>query len=232
MSKQDRGTTWKKNRKTNYLEPKKCAYYIFCEGTKTEPLYFSGFKKLIESNPIYRNMVTIEIEPCQAETLRVLESAKKCVYKNKVKNAQIWCVYDKDDFPAKDFNEVLFQCETLNKANTNIQYQVAWSNECFEFWFILHFAFYTSDTHRSEYAKFLNNKFLELKIGKYDKTSEHLFSILLEKGNPKSAIKYAKKIIENNKEKVPSDIKPGTTVYHLVEELAKYLPKDISVKFI
>lgn len=33
------------------------------EGEQTEPLYFGGFKKYIEENPIYREMVLIEIEP-------------------------------------------------------------------------------------------------------------------------------------------------------------------------
>ena len=51
-------------------------YYIFCEGLQTEPLYFQGFKRLIEENPIYREMVLIEIEPCGAETLRVIHQAE------------------------------------------------------------------------------------------------------------------------------------------------------------
>lgn len=38
---------WKKNRRIEYLEKKKYRYYIFCEGEKTEPLYFKGFKKFI-----------------------------------------------------------------------------------------------------------------------------------------------------------------------------------------
>ncbi len=58
---------WKKKRRQEYLEMKQYRYYIFCEGQQTEPLYFEGFKKLIEDNPIYKGMVLIEIEPCQAE---------------------------------------------------------------------------------------------------------------------------------------------------------------------
>lgn len=48
-----------------------------------------------------------------------------------------------------------------------------------------------------------------------------IFNILMEKGDPKLAIRYAKRIIEGNKGKTPSDIAPGTKVYGLVEELAK-----------
>lgn len=39
---------WKKKRKQEYLEQKKYRYYIFCEDQQTEPLYFAGFKRLIE----------------------------------------------------------------------------------------------------------------------------------------------------------------------------------------
>ena len=54
-----------------------------------------------------------------------------------------------------------------------------------------------------------------------------IFDILMEKGNPKLAIRYAKRIIEENKGKKPADIAPGTKVYELVEELARYLPERI-----
>ena len=54
---------WKKQRKIEYLKQKTHKFYIFCEGEKTEPNYFSGFKKVIEQNPIYKNMVLLEIHP-------------------------------------------------------------------------------------------------------------------------------------------------------------------------
>ena len=62
---------WRKKRKQEHLEMKEFRYYIFCEGEQTEPNYFDGFKKLIENNPVYRDMVLIEIEPCGADTMRV-----------------------------------------------------------------------------------------------------------------------------------------------------------------
>lgn len=92
-------------------------------------------------------------------------------------------------------------------------------------------AYYTSNNHRSEYVKFLNNKFRELGIGKYQKNMKDIFHILMEKGNPKLAIRYAKRIIKENKGKAASDIAPGTRVYELVEELAKYLPKKMKEYF-
>lgn len=223
---------WKKKRRQEHLELKKYRYYIFCEGQQTEPQYFAGFKKLIEENPVYKDMVLIEIEPCQAETMRVIGMAEEYVRKNKIKKGQIWCVYDKDSFPPERFNGVVERAESLNKENPELQYHTAWSNECIEFWFLLHFAYYTANNHRSEYMVFLNDKFKELGIGKYEKRMANIFDVLMEKGNPKLAIRYAKRIMKEGQGKTPTEIAPGTKVYELVEELVKYLPETMKEQFI
>lgn len=116
----------------------------------------------------------------------------------KLQKGQIWCVYDKDSFPADDFNGEVLRAERLNKENPELQYHTAWSNECIEFWFLLHFAYYTLNNHRTEYISFFNDKFRELGIGKYQKNMKNIFDILMEKGNPKLAIRYAKRIIKEN----------------------------------
>lgn len=54
----------------------------------------------------------------------------------------------------------------------------------------------------------------------------NIFEILMKSGNPKLAIRYAKRIIENGVGKTPAQIAPGTKVYELAEELAKYLPEE------
>lgn len=213
---------WKKKRRMEYLEKREYRYYIFCEGVQTEPLYFEGFKQLIEDNPIYRKMVLIQIEPCGAETMRVIGMAEEYVRKNHITKGQIWCVYDKDSFPPERFNGVAERAASLNKDNDVLQYHVAWSNECIEFWFLLHFAYYTSNNHRSEYIEFLSKKFKELGFGAYEKNRKDTFTILQEYGNEDLAIRYAKRIITDNEGKTPTDIAPGTKVYELVEELRKY----------
>ena len=52
------------------------------------------------------------------------------------------------------------------------------------------------------------------------------------KGNPKLAIRYAKRIIKENEGRTPTEIAPGTKVYELVEELAKYLPGEEKIRVI
>ena len=46
-------------------------------------------------------------------------------------------------------------------------------------------------------------------------------------GKPK-----AKRIIKDGEGKTPTEIAPGTKVYELVEELAKYLPEEIIKKLV
>lgn len=50
-----------------------------------------------------------------------------------IQKGQIWCVYDRDSFPAEHFNGVVERAENLNKENAELQYHTAWSNECIEF---------------------------------------------------------------------------------------------------
>ena len=233
MAKKPGRTDWKKKRLLQHLELRQYRYYIFCEGEQTEPQYFAGFKRLIEDNPVYKNMVLLEIQPCAAETLRVIGMAEKYVKEHNIQKGQIWCVYDKDSFPAEHFNRVVERINVLNnKLDQELQYHAAWSNECIEFWFVLHFAYYASNNYRIEYINFLNTQFKKSGLGKYRKNSPDIFNILLEYGNPKLAIQYARRLIDEGKDKTPAEIAPGTRVHELVEELARYLPEKTKGHFL
>ena len=60
---------------------------------------------------------------------------------------------------------------------------------------------------------------------------KNIFEILMDKGNPKVAIRYAKRIYKEGEYRTPTEIAPGTKVYELVEELAKYLPEEVKTRF-
>lgn len=222
--------TWKKDRKKNLYDTNS-KFYIFTEGTKTEKNYFNGFKYYIEKNPRLKNMVIIV--PCGKETLRILDDAIKYKTDNGITNGEFWCVYDIDDNPAVNVNAVVQKCVSLNNKNkSGCRFFVAWSNECFEIWIILHFQYYTANNHRSEYYKLLDKEFQNLGLSKYSKNTEDIFDLLLKKGNPKLAIRYAKKLINRSKGKMPSEIALGTNMYELVEKLIKYLPDELKDKFV
>jgi len=222
----------KKSRRIGYLNTIEHRYYIFCEGEQTEPNYFRGFEKTIKENPIYKNALYIETIGVGAETLRVINHAEEYVIKNSIDNAKIWCVYDKDSFPSQNFNAVSEKAKHLNVSQTKATYCVAWSNQCIEYWFILHFDWYDSDNDRKYYRKYLHGKFAELGWKRYEKNNEDLFYILTDFGNPKLAIKHANNRLAQCSGLTDADSSPATKVHLLVEELAKYLPEQLQKKYI
>jgi hypothetical protein len=221
-----------KKRRTGYLETAEHKYYIFCEGEKTEPNYLEGFKRAIESNAVYKNTVFIKIKGVGKETLRVLDEAKDYVEKNKIREAQVWCVYDKDSFPAVDFNAVAQKSEQLTRQSGDLEYNVAWSNQCVEYWFILHFSMYESDNNRRNYRKHLNQLFKDLGYKKYQKNNKELFYILTVHGDPKKAIKRAEERLKKCEGRTDADSVPATKVHLLVKELARLLPEDIKKRYL
>lgn len=220
----------KTKRRTEHLNTIQYKYYIYTEGTKTEPNYFNGFKRNL--SPVYKNLVQISIVPKGEGTIKILDAAHRQVRSQNIESGMIWCVYDKDDFPDQDFNSVPQKMAQYNKKKSTLQYYPAWSNECFEIWFVWHFSEYVSDNGRDAYYDFLDKKMSEIGVKEYKKNLEHIFDILYKNGNPKLAIQRAKNSLKDTKEIQPSQIIPGSTVYQLVEELAQYLPEDIKIKFI
>lgn len=222
----------KRSRKIEHIELAGERFYVFCEGIQTEPLYFQGFEKAIKSNAIYKNIVHVQVEGVGADTMRVIHSAEAYVRDNGIENANIWCVYDKDSFPKQDFNAVSQRAETLNNQQNRVRYFVAWSNECIEYWFILHFAYYDSNNPRKDYRKFLHAKFKELGWTRYEKNNEELFEIMTNKGNPKQAIRHAERRLAECRGKSDTASVPATKVHLLVKELAKYLPDDMRNRYL
>ena len=222
---------WRKRRRTEFRDRKDAQFYIFCEGEKTEPNYFKAFKKYIEKSAIYKEMVFIQIEGCATDTVRVLKKAEKYVKENGITKGQVWCIYDLDNFKIEDFDRVLARVDALNRRDSELKYYAGWSNQCIEYWFLLHFGYYTSDNHRTEYIKALD-KIMSGEGRTYKKNDENMFDFLIKNGNPKSAIKFAEKRLKEAEGKLPSQTAPGTNVQALVKELAKYLPPDIKDKFL
>jgi hypothetical protein len=102
---------------------------IVCEGTKTEPNYFLGFR-----------LTNVDVIGVGGDPLTVVNTAidkrKERRKEGKIYD-QIWCVFDRDSFPANRFNDA------LQKARIS-ELHVAYSNEAFELWYILHFEYLNS----------------------------------------------------------------------------------------
>ena len=121
----------------------------------------------------------------------------------------MWCVFDKDSFGKEQFNTAIQMAEKYG-------FRVAYSNEAFELWYILHFEYWVSGVDRKAYL----TKLAEFLGEKYKKSDTFMYSKLLSM--QKKAIRNAKKLLNQYPSTPPADNKPSTTVHLLVEELNKY----------
>ncbi len=205
----NRNTSDYLRRQTKTRETRK-RFLIVCEGEKTEVNYFKAFDvpKKIE--------VTVRGEG--KNSLSLVNKAIQIIDNLKQDDSfdQIWCVFDKDNCSKEQFN----QAERLAKEN-NVK--IAYSNEAFEIWFILHFQYLDIATSRSEYLTILTNQMQKYgllnKKEKYKKNREDMYEKL--KPYQTTAITNAAKLIQDRDEakKHPFDANPSTTVQELVQEL-------------
>lgn len=187
---------------------------IVCEGENTEPSYFNRFKlstAIIKSVGLGYNTISLVKE--------TVELAKEDNYD------QVWCVFDKDEFEAVDFNNAIFLARDKG-------FGIAYSNQAFEYWLILHFEDHQGGAmHRNQYAAKLNHYLKNFGL-KYDKKSkaitEDIFDVLQSKLPEKDktrqeiAIERAEKIYNNYDHRSPAEEESSTSVFRLVREIDKY----------
>jgi len=178
------------------------SFLIFCEG-ETEVGYFNSFRKKAKlvkgGNAIQR------VENAISE-------------KNKKQNINpidhYWIVFDKDDATDQEFINAIHLAE---KNGIN----VAWSNQAFELWIILHFTWLGHFCHRDEYETRIK-QYLKWysKNEKGDRQGKRLYNETSQK--VAIAIANASKIFEVTSQTIPHLIThSSTTVYKLVESLIK-----------
>lgn len=209
---------------------------IFTEGEKTEVNYFEGFQREIANpqNPrsvVYKDFIIIEGRGLNTTSL--VEYARKREVELGYENASVWLVYDKDSFPPEKFDVCPQKADSC--SHDGVQFNVAWSNECIELWFLLHFQVLFSAIDRTAYYDRLNKKFEQLGYADgYEKNIPSIFQILLENGDPGQAMREAERLQRECLESglTPSQACPCTRVYLLVRELAQYLPPEMAARFI
>ena len=184
--------------------------FIYCEWKKTEVLYFKWFSKKLE-NEIRRRDIAIIIEWTGRSNLSIVDYTINEISKNSDFDKsidEVWVVFDEDTVWKWKFDNSIVSA----KANW---IKVAYSNECFELWYLLHFEYFNSWIGRKEYYKKLSKT-----LGcSYEKNHKNIYE-LIEK-NQWDAIKRAKKLLklEQYKNLPISKHKPSTTVHLLVKVL-------------
>ena len=189
---------------------------IVCEGENTEPSYFNQFKL---------SSATIKAVGKGYNTVSLVNQA--IILSKEHKYDKVWCVFDKDDFSEKDFNEAILKAEK-NK------FGCAYSNQAFEYWLILHFEDHQGGgMNRNDYNDKINNLLLPFGAtydGKNCKIIDEDFFELLDGIDSNTgekrvnlAIARAKRNYKHFDHSSPAKEESSTTVFKLVEKLLKYI---------
>jgi hypothetical protein len=175
-------------------------FLIVCEGRKTEPNYFEGFR--------VNKKIHIEVQGTGYNTVSLVKTA--LTLKKDGDFDQVWCVFDKDSFSVEQVNEAF---DLAGQKGIRI----AFSNEAFEIWYLLHFDYVDSALSRRNYSKKLSSR-----LGfEYKKNMPNMYAIL--ENILDEAIRNAARLMEQYKPYCPGCHNPSTTVHHLVQELRKHI---------
>jgi hypothetical protein len=184
---------------------------IVCEGEKTEPNYFKSF-------PVDPKVIKLDIQGEGKNTKSLVEKAIEL--KNGSESDEtdrFWCVFDRDKNPNNPNDSQNFNSAITLASNHGIK--VAYSNDAFELWYLLHFHFYKTAISRKDYQNMLTN----LLGNEYKKNSDTIYEELKDK--QQDAIKHAKRLLQEYDRPNPESDNPSTTVHLLVEELNSFIPK-------
>lgn len=206
--------SWKFRKQSQRREKKviRCSVLIVCEGTKTEPNYFEAFAKKQQGIIVY----DIDVKGLGRGTKDVVE--KTINLKEKNNYDRVWAVFDKDEFPAKDFNEAIAMGQQKG-------IEVAWSNEAFELWYLYHFQNVTTGVSRKDYEEKISAavnaspKYRSKKRYRYTKKDPKNYDIMTTYGSMDDALRYAEAKHREYTDTRYASHNPCTTVYRLVRQL-------------
>lgn len=185
----------------------KQSFLIVCEGEKTEPDYFKAFRMTAATIKAVGQAMNTMTLVNKAISIREADQKRKRVYD------QCWVVFDKDDFPAKDFNQAIQLAEKNG-------FRVAYSNQAFEYWFLLHYNLYTGAIHRNQYKDMLT-RLTGMPYSKSEGYGAVMYNLLLSR--QQQAISNAETVLAEISHGNPAEEESSTTVHRLVLELNKYL---------
>jgi hypothetical protein len=202
----------KRNRASINIAP---TILIVCEGKNTEPSYFNNLKlQSVTLRAVGEGYNTISL------VIRAEELAREKHYE------EVWCIFDKDDFSAQNFNTAITMAQSKG-------FKVAYSNQAFEYWILLHFNNHQGGRiDRKEYGNLINRELVPLGAyydGGGDKNiSPKVFNLMFS-NDPRLhiprhmlAIERSKQIYERNNHRSPALEESSTTMHIFLEHLLTF----------
>lgn len=209
---------------------------IACEDSVSSPTYFQKIiDKLIENKRITQDSFIIVPHSGKTHPTGVLDDLKSYSDENNKKYIDFehkWIVIDRDTertngggHTAEDFNNAIKNAKNKRK---DLNIEVAYSNDSFELWYLLHFHYRQTGILRDEIIKKVIEELKKVephKFAKLDKDNikeenytKMIFETLLDK--QETAIRNAKNLLNfHGNSHIPEQDNPSTRVHILVEIL-------------
>lgn len=112
---------------------------IVCEDSKSSRFYFESFPVDAKRAEVLALGTGMNTDSLVEEAIRLKnEAMKSCQPYN-----EVWCVLDRDSFPLDNYARAF----ELGRGN---DIKMAWANEAFELWYLLHFNYHDSGISRSD----------------------------------------------------------------------------------
>jgi len=206
-------------RKYKYL------YLIICEDQKTEKVYFQGFEVRIPKETIYLEAVGTGLDPLGIIT-RAIEEKQRLADSLGRSVDVVWVVFDKDDADLNASRIARFQ-GAFDLAEQQ-KFKVAYSNEAFELWLLLHLADVNPDfpLSRHEIYKMLQTE-ITSRIGQEDFVYVHgedkVLKVVSTIGDEQAALRRAELLIAHHTGKNPIESNPVTYVGKLILDLYSWI---------
>ena len=187
---------------------KRRRYLIVSEDSKSSLDYLTAF-------PVDPNIIEIVPEGGAGNTVDVVLRGIE-MQKTATRDGQpfihVYCVFDKDDWEMNRYQSA------FNEASKHNGVTAIWANQCFELWYLLHFAYHNSGIHRDEIYKKLKAPSRLAKA--YDKGDVSIYSSLRDRID--RALSNADKLLEAARVEFPKSpwvINPSTNTQDVVRKL-------------
>ncbi len=188
--------------------------FVWSHTQKAEIEYFLDFKHHFHSSQLMPKK-NLSWEPHKL-LKKVIKWKNKNINKND--HDQVWCVFDIDDFYKNNKKKLMKVVYEAIKNNIKIAYV----NECFELWILLHFfkPLFAIKRGRDIEQK-IRNEFKKHQLGKFVK-NQKVFDILFPFQN--KAIKNSQSILPeydkiNWDNKMSTRGNPSTSIHFLIKEI-------------
>lgn len=195
-------------------------HLIVCEGKETEPRYFEGLRSALRATD--GRKIAVVVRGSGKHTLGLLEYAEELCRYAPDPFDHVWLVFDKDDFPADEFDRVERECAAA--SDSACAFHALWSNPCFEVWPLLHLRYTTAPMDAAACQKALADSLARGFGADYRKNMGGLFALIepMRRDAEANAARLARHHEEIGNDR-PSTMNPGTRVADIFEELGPYL---------